>query len=92
MRSRVGAVDWGFALLSYGRWLRLASEEEGMGVRIAAGEDLIGQDHDKDGDHASRPRVPLSKETSDALVELPHGILEDAVEHDGLTGLKLCVS
>lgn len=55
-----------------------------MGVRVAAGEDLVGKDHYEDGSHGTRPRVPLSKQTGDALVELPHGIFEEAVEHGGL--------
>lgn len=54
-----------------------------MGVRVAAGEDLVGEDHHEDGRHCSRPGVPLSEQAGDTLVELPHGVFEDAIEHDG---------
>lgn len=54
-----------------------------MGVRIAAGVELEGNDADKEGRDGSRPGVPLPKEACDSLVELPHDVLEDAVEHEG---------
>lgn len=60
-----------------------------MDVGITASEDLIGQDHNEAGGHRSRPGVPLSKKTSDALVKLPHGILEEVVEHDGMSSVVM---
>lgn len=55
-----------------------------MCIGLTAGKDLVGKNHHKDCSHCSRPCVPLSEESGDALVELPHGILEEAVKHGGL--------
>lgn len=84
MWRRMGAVDGGLALLPYGGRLCLSCEEQWMGVWVGAVEDLVGQKHHQDGGYGRRPGVPLSEQAGDALVELPHGILEEAVEHDGL--------
>lgn len=93
MRGRVGAVDGGLARLSHGGGLCLAGQEERVGVGIGAREDLVGEEHDQGGRNGGTPAVPLIDKARDALVDLPHDVLEEAVEHNGrITGPAPCVA
>lgn len=83
MGGRVRAVDGRLARLSHGGRLCLASKEERVGVGIGAREDLVGEQHDEGGRNGGAPAIPLIDEAGDALVELPHDVLEEAIEHDG---------
>lgn len=64
-----------------------------MGVGIGTREDLVGEEHDQDGCNGGAPAVPLINEAGDALVELPHDVLKEAVEHGGrIAGPEPCLA